>query len=124
MPTTTNPRVELLLDDWRGVHIPRDFAEEWSDGWWYPPEPGEHEVHALERWQRDMYYLQGGHEQQDYWETWDDVLANAVGRPTTPHLKGPNPFAGWVLDQGSGEDSCLRTYHPDDRALVFGDDED
>lgn len=58
--------IELLLDDHRGIYIPRDFANDCGDhpGW-------EHDKEAIE-------YLKKGPDQEYYWETWDDVLGSST----------------------------------------------
>lgn len=125
------PRMELLLDDHRGIYIPQGFAEEWSHAFTYPDDPegyaedvrilaeGPHAPEGASDEARWRY-----HEAQN--ETWMRILDNAVGRDVLEgyaegSLAGANPWAGWRLDQGGGEDSCVRAYHPDDREAIFGD---
>lgn len=55
--------VELLLSDARGIYIPRDFASE-CNGWDNIPD-------------KDREILEAGPEHELYWDTWNDVLAEA-----------------------------------------------
>lgn len=124
-----NLRVELLLDDHRGIYIPQGFAEEWAHAFTYPNDPQGYadDVHTLaggphppawySRERRHAY-----HDEQD--EAWTRILDNAIGADVlgegARHPGMPNPWAGWRLDQGSGYDSCVRAYHPDDYNAIFG----
>lgn len=139
-----NLRVELLLDDHRGIYIPQGFAEEWAHAFTYPDNPqgyaddvytltgGPHPPAWMSREQRYAY-----HDEQD--EAWRRILDNAVGRKRLPHVPdgiftlvhpdvddpewgAPNPWAGWRLDQGSAEDACVRMYHPNDYDAIFGEE--
>lgn len=131
---TDQLRVELLLDDHRGIYIPQGFAEEWARAFTYPDDP--------DGYARDVRILAAGpHAPESYdgeqMDAWTRVLDNAVGRSTLPHSPDestigwpddptwgtPNPYAGWRLDQGSGEDGCVRAFHPDDCDAIFEGDE-
>lgn len=130
-----NLRMELLLDDHRGIYIPQGFAQEWAHAFTYPGDP--------EGYAADVAILARGPDAVKGYdgeeiETWMRVLDNAVGRSTVPHFTYvdtmatitampddpswglPNPFAGWKLDQGGCEDGCVRAYHPDDGEALFG----
>lgn len=119
--TDRQPRMELLLDDHRGIYIPQGFAEEWSHLFTYRWNPGgyEQDIEVLRRGPRAREAYDG-----EQHEVWARVLSEAVGVDILPHggpvPPRPNPWAGWVLDQGSAEDGCVRAYHPDDADLVFG----
>ena len=55
---------ELLLDDCRGIYIPRDFAINFD----------------IEEWgisEEDAKILLAGPDHELYWEAWDDVLRSA-----------------------------------------------
>lgn len=57
--------IELLLNDSRGVYIPRDFALNFIN--WDGIEA------------EDIEILKAGPDESDwYWETWDSVLSNAT----------------------------------------------
>lgn len=58
--------IELFLDDHRGVYIPRDFVESIDLSMW--------EGISAE----DADTLRAGPDHEWYWETWDDVVSNAV----------------------------------------------
>ena len=58
--------IELFLDDHRGVYIPRDFVESIDLSMW--------EGISAE----DADTLRAGPDHEWYWETWDDVMSNAV----------------------------------------------
>ena len=63
-PKTLPPEPLLLLDDHRGIYIPRDFANECAshwDGW---------------SWD-DIQVLKAGPDHDDYWEAWDSVCDSA-----------------------------------------------
>jgi hypothetical protein len=62
------PDMVLWLNDARGVYIPRDFATSFVDRTKHVSGVTE------EQWQT----LEAGPDQEYYWETWDDVLTNAV----------------------------------------------
>lgn len=57
--------LHLLLDSANGVYIPKIFAESHSAGWSgiYP---------------HDLATLLKGPEDEEYWDTWNDVLNNAI----------------------------------------------
>jgi hypothetical protein len=56
--------IELLLNDSRGVYIPRDFAMYFEN------------MDGIES--EDIDILKAGPDESDwYWETWDSVLSNA-----------------------------------------------
>lgn len=55
---------ELLLDDHRGIYIPRDFAINFETKQWG--------VDA-----EDVAILFAGPDHELYWETWDNVMRNA-----------------------------------------------
>jgi hypothetical protein len=123
MEAETSARVDLLLDDHRGIYIPQGFAQEWAHAFTYPGDP--------EGYAQDVAALRAGpHAPESYdgeqRETWARILDNAVGRDVFEGYgegshAGRNPMAGWRLDQGSGEDGCVRAYHPDDYERVFGE---
>jgi hypothetical protein len=83
-------RMQLLLDSNRGIYIPRDWAEEI-----YPLSPTKPPEGAFWGWlgilASDVAVLLAGPDHEDYWETWDDVLDNAV-------YVNPNG-SRWVLFQ-------------------------
>lgn len=56
--------MEILLDECRGIYIPRDFAREYD--------PHEWGISAEE-----AEILLAGPDHPDYWEVWDDVLRTA-----------------------------------------------
>ena len=62
------PRVILWLTDARGIYIPRDFASSFDDR--------DQRVSGVTA--EDWETLDAGPDHQYYWETWDDVLNNAV----------------------------------------------
>ena len=73
-------QIELLLDDHRGVYIPRDFAEMTVQrgGCW----------EGVSQWA--LFELEKGPEGEDYWWAWDEVLEHAWCK-----LGGHE----WTLDQ-------------------------
>lgn len=119
------PRMELLLDDHHGIYIPQFFAQDWAHAFTYPGDP--------EGYDEDVRTLaEGPHAPESYdgeqHDVWARILDHAVGRDVLEgyaegSLAGANPWAGWRLDQGSGEDGCVRAYHPDDYDAIFGTDD-
>jgi hypothetical protein len=59
--------IVILLDEVRGIHIPRDFARECLSlpGWT-----------GVDEETREI--LLAGYEHEHYWEAWDDVLGSAT----------------------------------------------
>jgi len=64
----SKPYMLLWLSDSRGIYIPRDFAKSFND----------REKHVANVSNEDWNILQMGPEHEFYWETWDDVLDNAI----------------------------------------------
>ena len=64
------PEKQLWLNDARGVYIPRDFAKSFDD----------RKVRVRGVSDEDWAILDEGPDalENPYWETWDDVLNNAV----------------------------------------------
>lgn len=58
--------VELLIDDHHGIYIPKHFVESFDLSDWSG-------IKA-----EDLEILRAGPEHELYWETWDDVLNNAI----------------------------------------------
>jgi hypothetical protein len=56
--------IKLLLDECRGVYIPKVFAEDFELGSWHLTEA-------------DVEDLRDGPESEWYWEAWDEVMARA-----------------------------------------------
>ena len=67
---TKKPELLLWLSDSRGVYIPRDFAQSFND-----LDRAKNVTGVLNE---DWRILEEGPEHEFYWETWDDVLSNAV----------------------------------------------
>jgi hypothetical protein len=68
------PEPILLLNDARGIYIPRDFTSH----------VGRDNVTGVS--DEDWATLAAGPDSEHYWETWDDVLSGAVVTSTT-HVK-------------------------------------
>jgi hypothetical protein len=64
----TKPEILLWLDDNRGIYIPRDFANSFVER--------DKHVQGVTLKQWDILEEGPGHEQ--YWDTWNEVLDNAI----------------------------------------------
>jgi hypothetical protein len=88
---------ELFLDDWRGVHIPRDFAEQVSRGRVSGVSP-------------DQYATLLNPNNDLYWETWDEVCESATltldGRRYRLYQDG----ALWLIPLGMEWDDRLERF--------------
>jgi hypothetical protein len=65
---TGKPDVLLWLDDHRGVYIPRDFANCWTD----------RATHVIGIREQVWTVLENGPDEECYWDEWQYVLDNAV----------------------------------------------
>ena len=65
---TTQPQPLLWLSDSRGIYIPRDFARSFADR--------AKSVDGVSA--EDWAILEAGPDHEFYWETWDDVLSDAI----------------------------------------------
>lgn len=84
---------ELLLDDARGVYIPKAFTECFDlDAWHVAKEQAE--------------ILAKGPDEELYWEVWDEVLRDAY---YVSDGKSDLKAGRWTLDQ----DGCLFARHED-----------
>jgi hypothetical protein len=88
----TRPETLLLLNDARGVYIPRDFAQLWS--------PAER-IRRVSGVSDDVWpILEAGPDNRDYWDTWLDVCDSA-----TVHANGVEYFLSqdgdlWLVPKG------------------------
>jgi hypothetical protein len=67
MTLTFKPQMQLWLSDARGVYIPRDFANSFTD----------RATHVSGVSADDWTVLENPHH-ESYWDVWTDVLDNAV----------------------------------------------
>ena len=87
----SKPSMLLWLSDARGVYIPRDFATSFKDR--------AKNVSGVEP--KEWEFLEAGPDAAWYWETWDNVLDNAVvtddaGVKFTLHQDGDL----WLVPEG------------------------
>ena len=89
---TNKPDMLLWLSDSRGVYIPRDFAQSFTDRAKYVSGVSD----------EDWKILEAGPTHDDYWETWDDVLRNAVVENTSTGVKYTLEQQGdlWLIPEG------------------------
>ncbi len=103
--TATKPKAQLWLSDARGVYIPRDFAQSIVDR-------GKNVINVSEEeWER----LEAGPDAAWYWETWDNVLNNAIvvdGETRyTLHQDGDL----WLVPEGMRWD--------EEKGFIYGDED-
>lgn len=97
---TREAEMQLLFDGNRGIYIPKNFAEEMRRDC----------VTGVT--DEDYAVLESGPDHEWYWDTWDDVLNNAVisepstGKEFTLHQDGDV----WLIELGAEWDEDTDTY--------------
>jgi len=84
---------ECMLDSARGIYIPQNFAE----------------CYNMEEWgisKEDEKILLDGPDNEEYWETWSEVLFEA-------QYTDKDADVTWCLHQGESGDLFAVQYNPD-----------